>query len=128
MIQYFNSENKIFLTKEFIHDKIIEETIRVITNEKGEEIERKIIPYMPPDKYAYKFEWTGSDVDTGDTLTYDFYFGSSNPPTTKVRSNLSSTKITQTISDVGVYYWKIITKDNSGSNSDSGISKFTVSN
>lgn len=77
---------------------------------------------------SIEFEWTGSDVDTGDTLTYDFYFGTSNPPTTKVRSNLSSTKITQTISDVGVYYWKIITKDNSGSNSDSGISKFTVSN
>ena len=74
------------------------------------------------------FSRNGSDVDTGDTLTYDFYFGTSNPPTTKVRSNLSSTKITQTISDVGVYYWKIITKDNSGSNSDSGISKFTVSN
>ena len=77
---------------------------------------------------SIEFEWTGSDEDTGDTLTYDFYFGTSNPPTTKVRSNLSSTKITQTISDVGVYYWKIITKDNSGSNSDSGISKFTVSN
>ena len=62
MIQYFNSENKIFLTKEFLHDKFLEETIRILTNEKGEEIERKIIPYMPPDKYAYKFEWTGTDV------------------------------------------------------------------
>ena len=79
MIQYFNSENKIFLTKEFLHDKILEETIRVITNEKGQEIERKIIPYMPPDKYAYKFEWTGSaiidrglkDIDNLD-LAYEF--------------------------------------------------------
>jgi len=79
MIQYFNSENKIFLTKEFLHDKTMEETIRVITNEKGEEIERKIIPYMPPDKYAYKFEWTGSavidrglkDIDNLD-LAYQF--------------------------------------------------------
>ena len=34
MIQYFNSENKIFLTKEFLHDKTLEETIRVVTNEK----------------------------------------------------------------------------------------------
>ena len=79
MIQYFNSENKIFLTKEFLHDKTMEETIRVITNEEGEEIERKIIPYMPPDKYAYKFEWTGSavidrglkDIDNLD-LAYEF--------------------------------------------------------
>ncbi len=79
MIQYFNSENKIFLTKEFLHDKTLEETIRVVTNEEGEEIERKIIPYMPPDKYAYKFEWTGSavidrglkDIDNLD-LAYEF--------------------------------------------------------
>ncbi len=79
MIQYFNSENKIILTKEFLHDKTLEETIRVITNEKGEEIERKIIPYMPPDKYAYKFEWTGTavidrglkDIDNLD-LAYEF--------------------------------------------------------
>jgi len=79
MIQYFNSENKIFLTKEFLHDKTLEETIRVITNDKGEEIERKIIPYMPPDKYAYKYEWTGTavidrglkDIDNLD-LAYEF--------------------------------------------------------
>ena len=41
MIQYFNSENKIFLTKEFLHDKTLEETIRILTNEKGEEIGEK---------------------------------------------------------------------------------------
>ena len=79
MIQYFNSENKIFLTKEFVHDKTLEETIRIITNDKGNEIERKIIPYMPPDKYAYKYEWTGTavidrglkDIDNLD-LAYEF--------------------------------------------------------
>ena len=79
MIQYFNSENKIFLTKEFLHDKTLEETIRIITNDKGNEIERKIIPYMPPDKYAYKYEWTGTavidrglkDIDNLD-LAYEF--------------------------------------------------------
>ena len=74
------------------------------------------------------FEWSGSDVDTGDTLTYDLYLGATNPPTTKIQSNISSTQVTQSITDVGIYYWKVITKDNSGSNSDSGVSKFTVSN
>ena len=67
-------------------------------------------------------------MDTGDTLTYDLYLGASNPPTTKVQSNISATKVTQSITDVGIYYWKVITKDNSGSNSDSGVSKFTVAN
>ena len=75
-----------------------------------------------------EFEWSGSDVDAGDTLTYDLYLGTSNPPTTKVQSNISTTKVTQSITDVGIYYWKVVTKDNSGSNSDSGVSKFTVSN
>tara|TARA_Y100001970_G_C14237571_1_gene862814 strand:+ start:1344 stop:3137 length:1794 start_codon:yes stop_codon:yes gene_type:complete len=79
MIQYFNAENKIFLTKEYLHDRTLEETVRVLTNEEGEEIERKIIPYMPPDKYAYKYEWTGNavidrglkDIDNLD-LAYEF--------------------------------------------------------
>ena len=77
---------------------------------------------------SIEFEWSGSDVDTGDTLTYDLYLSTSNPPTTRIQSNITSTKVTQNISDLGVYYWKIITKDNSGSNSDSGVSKFTVAN
>ena len=77
---------------------------------------------------SIEFEWSGSDVDTGDTLTYDLYLSTSNPPTTRIQSNITSTKVTQNISDLGVYYWKIITKDNSGSNSDSGVSTFTVAN
>ncbi len=77
---------------------------------------------------AIEFEWSGSDVDTGDTLTYDLYLSNTTPPTTKVQSNISATKVTQSITDVGIYYWKVVTKDNSGSNSDSGVSKFTVSN
>ena len=62
MIQYFNSENIIMETKEFVHDKRLGETVRVLVNGEGKEIERKIIPYMPPDKYAYKYEWNGRDV------------------------------------------------------------------
>ena len=62
MAQYFDSKNNISLTKEFLHDTKLEETVRVITDEKNQELERKIIPYMPPDKYAYKYEWTGKEV------------------------------------------------------------------
>mgnify|MGYP001402176265 CR=1 FL=1 len=62
MAQYFDSKNNINLTKEFLHDTKLEETIRIITDEKNQELERKIIPYMPPDKYAYKYEWTGKEV------------------------------------------------------------------
>ena len=62
MIQYFNSKNEIFHTKEFIHDRPNQETIRVLIDEQGKEIERKIIPYMPIDRYAYNLEWTGRKV------------------------------------------------------------------
>ena len=62
MIQYFNSKNEIIETKEYIYDKKLDETIRIFTDKSGKEIERKIIPYMPPDKYAYKYEWNGKNV------------------------------------------------------------------
>jgi hypothetical protein len=75
---------------------------------------------------SIKFEWSGSDADSGDTLTFDIYVDSSNPPTTRIKANHSSSSINHPINDSGTYYWKIITKDNSGSNSDSGVSKFKV--
>ena len=62
MIQYFNSKNEIFHTKEFIHNRSNEETVRVLIDGKGKELERKIIPYMPIDKYAYNLEWTGKKI------------------------------------------------------------------
>ena len=62
MIQYFNSDNVIVETIEFINDKRLGETIRVLTDGEGKELERKIIPYMPPDKYAYKYEWDGENI------------------------------------------------------------------
>ena len=62
MIQYFNTENSITQTIEFIHSIKDEETTRIITNGDGKELEKKIIPFMQPDKYAYKLEWTGRKV------------------------------------------------------------------
>ena len=62
MIQYFDSDNVTIETIEFINDKRLGETIRVLTDGGGKELERKIIPYMPPDKYAYKYEWDGENI------------------------------------------------------------------
>ena len=62
MIQYFNSENNLTKTVEFLHDRRNEETVRVISNEKNKELERKIIPYYRPDKYAYRYEWDGEKI------------------------------------------------------------------
>ncbi len=62
MIQYFNTDNKIILTKEFLHNPIDKETTRILSDSTGTELERKIIPLMQPDKYAYKLEWTGREI------------------------------------------------------------------
>ena len=62
MIQYFNTENSITQTIEFVHSQKDEETTRIITNGESKELERKIIPFMQPDKYAYKLEWTGREI------------------------------------------------------------------
>jgi len=58
--------------------------------------------------------WTADDVDTTDTLTYDVYFGTENPPTNTVSSNLEATSYTATLSASSTYYWKIVAKDNNG--------------
>lgn len=62
--------------------------------------------------------WAGGDPDAIDTVTYDVYFGTSNPPT-KVKSNQSAT-----VYDPGMmlsnttYYWMIVSWDNHGASTD----------
>lgn len=77
---------------------------------------------------SIKFEWSGSDADSGDTLTFDIYIDTENPPTTRVKANHTTSSINHAINSAGTYYWKVISRDNSGSNSDSGVSKFKVVN
>jgi hypothetical protein len=56
--------------------------------------------------------WTGSDPDSGDTVTYDVFFGNVSPPP-KVTSNQSTlTYDPGTLSFSTTYYWKIIAWDN----------------
>lgn len=66
-------------------------------------------------------EWNASDVDVNDVLTYDVYFGTTNPPTAKVSSAQSLKTYTQSLSSSGTYYWSVDVKDNKG-----GISKGQV--
>lgn len=59
-------------------------------------------------------EWTASDVDTSDTLTFDLYFDTVNPPTTKVSENQSETTYNQALESSKNYYWKVVVKDDKG--------------
>jgi len=59
-------------------------------------------------------QWTADDVDTGDTLTFDIYFGTANPPTTSVATNQSATTFNVNLTGTTTYYWKIVVKDDKG--------------
>jgi hypothetical protein len=60
-------------------------------------------------------QWNGSDADTSDTLTYDVYFDTVNPPTTVISADQSGDLFTTpTLSPTTDYYWKIVVKDNHG--------------
>lgn len=59
-------------------------------------------------------EWTASDVDTSDTLTYDVYFGTANPPTNKQGDNITAKTLTVNLNSSTNYYWKVVVKDNKG--------------
>ena len=57
-------------------------------------------------------QWSASDVDSDDTLTYDVYLGTVNPPTTLHSSNLSESNLVVNLAASTNYYWKVVVKDN----------------
>ena len=58
-------------------------------------------------------DWTGSDVDVTDTLTYDLYFGTSvNPAINQLDIAVSTFDVTTVAGTT--YYWRVDTKDNNG--------------
>ncbi len=59
-------------------------------------------------------QWSATDSDTNDILTYDVYYGLDNPPTTKVVDNKTNTFVEVTTVGLKRYYWKVVVKDNKG--------------
>ena len=72
-----------------------------------------------------QLSWSFTDIDSGDSHTFDIYLDKKDASTVNV-SNYTATKKTVSINDTGTYYWKVITKDNHGASSDSGVSTFVV--
>lgn len=69
-------------------------------------------------------EWSGSDLDN-DIDSYNLYFSTVKPPTTLLTTTTpATTEHTVTVEENTIYYWKIITKDNEGNSSDTGIFSF----
>jgi hypothetical protein len=70
--------------------------------------------------------WTATDVDATDKLTYDVYFGTSNPPTKKVGDNQATNTLDVAIVASTEYFWKVIVKDNKGGETVGQIWKFKM--
>jgi hypothetical protein len=69
-------------------------------------------------------KWTAVDVDATDKLVYDVYFGTVNPPATKVSENLTTNVFEVTVVASKEYYWKVVVKDNKGGETTGQIWKF----
>jgi hypothetical protein len=71
--------------------------------------------------------WTGGDPDAGNTVTYDIYLGTSNPPTTVLCNDVSGTTCDLgTLSHDSHYYWYVVAADNHGASTDGSTWDFTT--
>jgi hypothetical protein len=69
--------------------------------------------------------WNGSDPNKCDILTYDVYFGFYDPPTILLTANQTESCVdVYNLSIFETYYWKVITRDNSGEISLSPVWSF----
>ncbi len=69
--------------------------------------------------------WTGADPD-GDSLTYDVYLDTTNPPIKLVDNQSGSTLRPGTLSYQTTYYWKVISWDGFDGSSSSPVWSFTT--
>jgi YD repeat-containing protein len=73
--------------------------------------------------------WTGGDPNAGDTVSYDLYLDTNNPPTTRVASGLTSPSFDPGILNCGTtYFWKVLAIDQHGAQGESPVWSFTTAN
>lgn len=71
--------------------------------------------------------WTCSDPDAGDSIKYDLFFSSVNPPNTQIASGWIYPNYTMTgLENNQTYYWRITAKDLKGASSVGPIWRFTT--
>jgi len=70
-------------------------------------------------------EWSGSDIDN-DITGYEIYFETVTPPTAQIGASQTATTIDSNVAAGNVYYWRVVTTDAEGNNSQSEIFEFRV--
>lgn len=69
--------------------------------------------------------WTGGDSDTGDTLTYDLFFGEAMDPPS-MQTELTDENFDVTVTSGLTYYWRVDSIDDSGIKTIGQVWSFTV--
>ena len=69
--------------------------------------------------------WEASDLD-GDITEFDVYFGNENPPPIYSESLTSTSLQDIALNSSATYYWKVLTRDSQGNESNSKIFSFTI--
>lgn len=69
-------------------------------------------------------KWNASDVDASDILSYDVYFGTTNPPTSKISENTAAKTLDVTLEPAKEYFWKVVVKDNKSGETIGQVWKF----
>lgn len=70
-------------------------------------------------------EWDATDADD-DTLSYDIYFDTVNPPVTKIGIDQAEKTISANINAGTTYYWKVVAKDGNGGEAIGQVWSFSV--
>ena len=71
-----------------------------------------------------RLEWDGLDIDN-DITDYDVYFDTETTPTNLIGNTIQNTMDTEVVAG-NIYYWRIVTNDAEGNNSQSEIFQFKV--
>ncbi len=71
--------------------------------------------------------WTCSDPDAGDNLTFELFFGATNPPNTQLGSGLIQPNYTVSgLNEKVTYYWRVTAHDSHGASAVGPIWRFTT--
>lgn len=68
--------------------------------------------------------WEGNDVDD-DITDYEVLFGTNNPPLNS-QGNSTDSEFVVNVTSGNTYYWRVITNDSQGNNSESEVFQFKV--
>lgn len=70
--------------------------------------------------------WTGGDPDAGDIVTYDVFYGITNPPPKIISNQSGTTSVLPALAYNTRYYWKIVSWDNHGASTHGPIWSFVT--